>query len=337
MRMMKLKNKKVLVTGGAGMIGSALVRALAEQGAIVSVADNLWRGRLRNLEDNGIAVIPLSTRFFNADLSNMEACRKVVQDQDIVYHLADVVAGISYIFKNQTSVFHANIRINTNMLNSAIEAKVPKYIYVGTACSYPAEKQNKIGGLLLKEEDAYPANPESAYGWSKLMGEYECELAEREGLIKSGILRLHNVYGPRCEMSPERSQVIPALIRKALRYPEEDFVVWGSGMQRRAFVYLDDVVSALLAVPEQAIGKGAIQIGPEYSTSIKETAELIVKLVRKPIQIEYQAEMREGDVDRAADWSKAKRCLGWEPKVGLKEGLSRTIAWCRENLKEFVI
>jgi nucleoside-diphosphate-sugar epimerase len=325
---------RVLVTGGAGMIGSNLVKALVSEGATVTVADNLWRGRLKNLEVGRIPVLDLSERFLKVDLTDPAACKQAVRGQEIVYHLADVVAGISYVFANQASVFHTNVLINTNTLAAAIEMGVPKYIYVGTACSYPAERQSKIGNAPLKEEEAYPANPESSYGWSKLMGEYECEVAQRELLVKCGIIRLHNVYGPPCEMSPERSQVIPALIRKALRYPHEEFAVWGSGTQRRAFVYTDDVVSALLAAPERAIGKGPIQIGPDFSTSIREVAETILRLTGKQIEPRYQPNMREGDVDRAADFSKAKTYLDWEPRVGLEEGLRRTIEWCRKSLEE---
>lgn len=329
----ELKDRNILVTGGAGMIGSALVRALSERGANVSVADSLWRGDLENLKQEGKPVIDLNAKFHQVDLTDKGECSRVVKNQEIVFHLADVVAGISYIFRNQSSVYHANVSINTNTLTSAIGAGVKKFIYVGTACSYPTAKQSKVGGELLIETDAYPASPESAYGWSKLMGEYECELADNERLIECGILRLHNVYGRHCDLSMDRSQVIPALIRKALRHPEEKFCVWGSGEQRRAFVHVDDVVSALLAAPSKAMGKGAIQIGPSQSTSIKEVAETIVRLAGKEIEIEYQPQMREGDVDRAADWSKAKRCLGWEPKIGLADGLLDTINWCRGKIR----
>ena len=141
------------------------------------------------------------------------------EGMDVVIHLADIVAGIGYVFKNQLFLYRANVVMNSNMLNAAIQNKVKKYIYVGTACSYPEEMQAELNPPPFKEEDAYPASPESAYGWSKLMGEYECELAQKEGNIEIGILRLHNVYGPPCEMSPEKSQVIPALCRKAINYP----------------------------------------------------------------------------------------------------------------------
>ncbi len=329
---MEWKQLKVLVTGGAGMIGSNLVAAIVGKGAVVTVADNLWRGKLENLNRDGKPVVDLDKQFMECDLVDYDNCLKAVKGQDVIYHLADVVAGINYVFGNQFSLFHENILMNTNVLHAAIASKVPRFVYVGSACSFPLERQNRIGGPLLKESDTYPAHPESSYGWSKLMGEYECELAAKEGLMDVGILRFHNVYGPNCEMSPELSQVIPALIRKALRYPEEDFVVWGSGRQRRAFVYVDDIIDALISVLEKGMGAGCIQIGPDTSTSIREIAEYVVKISGKDIPVEYDTGMREGDVDRAADYSKARAVLGWEPKIDIETGLRKTYEWCEQKL-----
>lgn len=330
---MTFEGKRILVTGGAGLIGSTLVESLVERGAKVSVADNLWRGKKENLIKDGRPVIDFDKNFYELNLMDYDNCIKVAKDHDVVYHLADVVAGINYVFGNQLSLFQTNVIMNSHMLRAAIQSGVKKYIYVGTACSYPAEKQNKLNPPPFKEDDAYPANPESSYGWSKLMGEYECELAEREGLIEAGILRLHNVYGPKSDMSPEKSQVIPALIRKALNYPDEEFIVWGSGNQRRAFVYIDDIIKALLLVVEYGIGKGVIQIGPNFSTSIKEIAETVVSISGKEINIQYDTTKREGDVDRAADWEKAKNVLGWTPKIDIKSGLKKTYEWCNHYLE----
>jgi GDP-D-mannose 3', 5'-epimerase len=328
---MQIKGKKILVTGGAGQIGSNLVERLVENGADVSVADSLWRGKKENLMKDGTSLIDFDRRFYHADLVNYENCLRVAQDHEIVYHLADVVAGINYVFSNQLSLFHSNILMNSNMLHASIAAGVKKYIYVGTACSYPAEKQNVLNPPPFKEEDVYPASPESSYGWSKLMGEYECELAQYEGLIDMGILRLHNVYGPKCEMSPEKSQVIPALIRKAINYPKEKFVVWGSGNQRRAFLYVEDTIDALISVLKSGMNKGVIQIGPDYSISVKEIAERIVSISKKKIEIEYDISKREGDMDRTADWTKAKKILNWSPKTSIEEGLRKTYEWCAHN------
>lgn len=330
---MQWNEKKVLVTGGAGQIGSHLVTRLTSLGARVTVADNLWRGKKGNLlDDAGRPVIDLERDFLEIDLAEYCNCVRAVEDQDIVYHLADVVAGINYVFGNQFSLFNTNLLIDSHMLRAAIAGGSKRYVYVGTACSYPAERQSKLNSPPFKEEDVYPASPESSYGWSKLMGEMGCELARKEKLLDVGLLRLHNVYGPHCEMSPEKSQVIPALIRKAIRYPEEEFVVWGSGNQRRAFVFVEDAVGALVAVVERGLNHGAIQIGPDYSTSIREIAEQVCAVSGKSIAMRYDTSKPEGDVDRAADWSKARDVLGWAPRIDIEEGITRTYEWCARQL-----
>jgi len=314
------------------MIGSNLVKRLVEEGHQVSVADNLWRGRLDNLYDNGHPLIDVERDFHERDLCNTEACLAVTKDVDIVYHLADIVAGINFVFANELFLWRANVLMNTHILDAAIKNRVLKYIYVGTACSYPKSKQGGLNPAPFKEAAAYPAEPESSYGWSKLMGEYEAELAQRAGAIDVGILRLHNVYGPPCELDPERSQVIPALCRKAIEYPSKDFVVWGSGMQRRAFVYVSDVVDALVFVLERGMNKGVIQIGPSHSTSIKEISEKIVKTSGKKIELKFDPSFREGDKDRSADCTRARNILGWYPKVDLDQGIQKTYQWCVEAL-----
>lgn len=331
--MMNWANEQVLVTGGAGQIGSNLVRRLKGLHASVAVADNLWRGSKANLIDDDGPVIEWDRDFFELDLVSYENCLRAVDGKTTVYHLADVVAGINYVFGNQLSLFSTNVVMNSNILRAAIASGVKRYIYVGTACSYPAEKQNQLNPPPFKEEDVYPASPESSYGWSKLMGEYEAELALREQLIDVGLLRFHNVYGPCCEMSPEKSQVIPALIRKALRHPLEPFVVWGSGKQRRAFVFVEDAVDALIAVAERGMNQGVIQIGPSYSVSIEEIARTIVSLVGKDIEIQFDLTKPEGDTDRTADWSRAQRILDWSPKTDILSGLSTTLEWCRKRLR----
>ena len=224
--------------------------------------------------------------------------------------------------------------MNSNMLDAAISNNVKKYLYVGTACSYPEEMQSELNPPPFKEEDAYPASPESAYGWSKLMGEYECELAQKEGKIETGILRLHNVYGPPCEMSPEKSQVIPSLCRKAIKFPEEEFVVWGSGEQRRAFLFVDDVVDAIQALLEKGMNKGVIQIGPNESHSIADIAKKIVTLSGKDINIQFDKSKPEGDKDRSADSSKARKIIGWTQKVSIDDGLNRTYQWANTHLRK---
>ena len=327
------KKSKILVTGGAGMIGSNLVKKLVDKEYNVFVADNLWRGKREYLLSNkGLLIVP-EQNFFEVDLRNFENCLMVTKGMDLVIHLADIVAGINYVFSNENTVYRSNILINTNTLQACIDNKVKKYIYAGTACSYPKSKQSKLNPPPFVEDDVYPAEPESAYGWSKLMGEYEAELAYKSGLIDLEILRLHNVYGSPAELDPSKSQVIPALCKKTIEQKNHEISVWGSGKQKRAFVHVDDVVDGFIkAINKTSKYSGVIQLGPNYSTSIAEIAEKIVLLSNKKIQINFDKSKPEGDFDRMADNSKAKKFLNWVPSISLDIGLKKVYNWCEKKL-----
>lgn len=315
------------------MIGSSLTKRLASEGHNITVVDNLWRGKKEYLlNDDGDPVINFETDLHQLDLSIPGQLDSLLEKIDYVYHLADVVAGIGYVFNNQGSIFRQNLLINSNVVDSIRRHPVKGYIYVGTACSFPKDMQFGVEAPPLKEEDIYPAYPESAYGWSKLMGEYEAFLMEEEAGVPVSVLSLHNVYGPPCDFSEKSSQVIPSLIRKAARYPEEEFIVWGSGAQGRAFVHTRDIVDALVTAIDKGLGQGVIQIGPDVCNSIKEVAETIVEVSGKKIDIQFDTSKPEGDKGRCADYSKAKRILGWEPKVDIRSGLEETYRWVENEL-----
>lgn len=330
-----MKNNTIIVTGGAGMIGSNLVKALVEGGNRVKVIDNLWRGKVEYLSDNtGQPVIDLQKDFLNYDLSIPRICEGIFDNVDFVVHLADIVAGIEYVFKNQGSLFRQNMLINSNTLESIRRSNVKGFLYIGTACSFPETLQNSLDYIPLLEDDLYPAQPESAYGWSKLMGQYETELLGKETDIDTCTLMLHNVYGSPCDFSPDRSQVIPALIRKAINYPDKDFIVWGSGAQGRAFIHVQDVVNGIVLALEKGWGQGHIQLGPSICTPIKEIAERIVEISGKPIDVKYDLTKPEGDKARSADYSKARNTLGWTPKVSLEQGLSELYGWIETQIRK---
>ena len=327
------KNYKILVTGGAGMIGSNLVKKLVRRGFEVFVADNLWRGKKEYLLDDKQNMVIPDKNFFQVDLKDYQNCLSVTNKMDIVVHLADVVAGINYVFSNESSVYRSNILINSNTLQACVTNKVKKYIYAGTACSYPKTKQSILNPPPFVEEDVYPAEPESAYGWSKLMGEYEAELAFKSGLIDIEILRLHNVYGTPAELDPAKSQVIPALCRRTIEQVNQELIVWGSGKQKRAFVHVDDIVEGFLkTISKTSKFNGVIQLGPDYSTSINEIAKRIVSLSGKKIIIKFDKSKPEGDFDRMANNSRAKNYLNWSPFITLEEGLKKIYAWCEIEL-----
>ena len=327
--------KKILVTGGAGMIGSNLVKQLVKEGNEVFVIDNLWRGKLEYLNDEtGNPVIPIDSHFLELDLLQPNVADVIMSKVEYVIHLADIVAGIDYVFNNQGLLFRENILINSNMITTTRKFKdtIKGFIYVGTACSFPLTRQNSLDVIPLREEELYPALPESAYGWSKLMGQYETELLEKETGIPTCTLMFHNVYGSPCDFG-ERSQVIPALITKAIKYPTVPFNVWGSGEQGRAFIHVDDVVKGLMLALERGWSQGPIQLGPSICTSIKEIAETVVEISGKEIDVFYDTTKPEGDKARSADFTKAKTILGWEPTVSLRAGLEQQYNWIKKQIE----
>lgn len=322
----------ILITGGAGFIGSNLLKKIIKNNNNYNIilADNLWRGKLENISGIKNSNFNIDKNFYELDLSIYDNCLQITKGIDHVIHLADVVAGINYVFQNEFSLFQLNLNINSNILRASILNKVKKITYVGTACSYPLEKQSNLNTIPLKEEDVYPANPESSYGWSKLIGEYEISLASKYGLINSSILRLHNVYGTPSELSEKKSQVIPALCRKLIL--NEKYIIWGSGKQRRSFVYIDDVIDALIKSMKIEEGHEVVQIGPRESISIEEIANKLLILSKKNIKPTFDTTKPEGDFDRVPDISKAEKILNWKPKINIDDGLKETYKWAKSQL-----
>jgi len=310
------------------MIGSNLVKRLVRKGFKVIVIDNLWRGKTDYLlGEDLVPAIDLEEDFHNIDLAVPNSADHLFEGIDYVFHLADVVAGIGYVFDNQGEIFRQNVLINSNVIAAARKHKPQGFIYVGTACSFPAHLQTGVDAPPLREEDQYPAAPESAYGWSKLMGEYETLLLEQEAAIPVCMPVLHNVYGSPCDYSALKGQVIPSLIRKAIRFPSEPFIVWGSGTQGRAFVHVDDIVDGLIACMSKGLGNGVIQLGPDTCTSIRDIAEAVVQVSGKKISVQFDTSKPEGDRGRCANYAKARRILEWSPRIDMLTGIHSLYKW----------
>lgn len=327
------KQLRVIITGSAGMIGTNLAAKYLGMGHEVIGVDNYWRGQKENTfqleRDFGTPF-----KFVEQDLRHPGALDEILKSTDVVFHLADVVAGIDFVFANEFRIWTDNMRINANVLESSIRAGVKHFIYVGTACSYPKSLTTGLKSYEpLIEDDAFPANPESSYGWSKLMGEYEIGLASKDGLLNSSILRLHNVYGTPCSIDPKRSQVIPALSRKIYLAEERSRVtVWGSGRQRRSFVHASDVVRALVACEVHGGFPEPIQIGAENSTTIGEIAEKLTFISQKDVELFFDNSKPEGDSERYPSLTRAHEVLGWRPRVNLESGLGEVYSWISQQL-----
>jgi len=313
-----MKNK-IFVTGCAGMIGSSICNALVEVGHSVIGLDNLWRGTSDNMA--GFFHAP-NFEFRHADIASDQDWFRDMDAQSRIVHTADIVGGIGYVFQNEWSVFQKNILINTQIARVLQQVQPEQLIYLGTACSYPQSMQRSTDTSVLKEDDKYPADPESGYGWSKLLGDIEFHLAAKGTGSRLTVLDLHNVYGWPCVYDDKTSQVMPALIYKSLTSTDGTLTVWGDGTQGRAFVHVTDVVQAVVKSLTYAGTETNMMIGPENCTQIRQLAELIMSHPRINLsEIRYDTTKPTGDIGRFANAARARRELSWQPSVDLKDGV----------------
>lgn len=327
MIVMYWKGKKVLVTGGAGFIGSHLVKILVKKGAVVRVADNLSRGRIENL--SGVLD---EIEFRKVDLTKETHCLDACKGTHTVFHLAASVGGIEYLKKASVGGCVPSILMNTHMLEASVKCGVDRFLFASSACVYHAYYEGREVPVHLREEDAYPALPHTTYGWAKLLGEIQCDAYFKDYGLKTSVTRLFSVYGENENLDPRWSHVIPSLIRKAIRYPNEPFVVFGDGTQTRAFLYVEDAVQALLLAVEKYPKPNPLNIGSGEWIKIEDLIEKIVDLSGKKIEIKYDFTKPTGAHGYCANYQKAREILGWEPKVSLEVGLKRTYEWAKQEL-----
>src|SRR3990172_8079767 len=320
---MTVKIEKVFVTGAAGMIGSNISRALVKSGLSVVGIDNLWRGTRDNIAD----LSDFSNfSFRHADIRSDHQWYRDMDTYSALIHAADIVAGIGYVFANEWSIFQANILINTKIARIVNQFQPQRLIYLGTACSYPQHLQRSVDTSILSEANKFPADPESGYGWSKLIGEIEFRLAIKEIRTRFIVLDLHNVYGWPCIYHDSTSQVIPGLIFKALNSTNGKLSVWGDGKQGRAFLHVSDVVSALLSSLCYTGTESTFMLGPDHCTTIAEVVQLIQAHPKVNInEVVFDTYKPTGNNGRFADAHLALRELAWAPKVEFRVGLHELI------------
>lgn len=323
------RGNRCLVTGGAGLIGSHLVKRLVKEGSIVTVVDNCLSGDERNLKE-----VFKEIRFIRADLRDKDTCYKVTKKQDYVFHLAANMGGISYITKVGADIMHDNLLMNIYMLEASVVNKVKRFFFSSSACVYPVEKQMSADVTPLKEDDAIPANPNEFYGWEKLITEKMCEAYNRDYKLDIRIARFHNIFGEAYNaFDPERGKAPAHLIRKAILYPKERFIIWGDGKQTRSFLYVEDCVEGILKLMESDYNK-PINIGSDRIVTIEELAKIIIDISGKDIKIEYDLSKPQGVRGRNADLTLARKILNWHPKISLEEGLRRMYEWAETKFKE---
>jgi GDP-D-mannose 3',5'-epimerase len=319
---------KTIVTGGAGFIGSHLVKKLLDLDREVVVIDDCSMGSQANLDDLGV-----SLNIQRVDARDFSLVRDIIDGAGTVFHLAARVGSINYLHGSnyhELEALQTNLAIDVNVFRACLEGHVRKLVYTSSSAVYPIDMQQRDGVVLSPESLKY-YNPEGGYGWSKLLGEIQLGWMPS---VAVGIARIFNCYGENLHLG-EHTHAIPDLIRKAIRYPEEDFVVWGNGRQNRDFLYVSDCVDALLELEKRAGSPPLIvNVGSGRPVTVASIAENIVAISGKNMRIIYDLNRPVGPVSRTADITETKTRLDWEPTVDFYEGLSRTYAWVEARLKK---
>ncbi len=329
------RRKRVLVTGGAGFIGSNLVPRLLELGAFVRVVDNLERGKLEYL-----APVRREIEFIAKDLRGGAVCKEAVRGIDTVFHLAAKVGGIRYYLDSGGEVILQNTLIDGQMLEASRAGDVECFVYASSAHVYPIELQGAPDARPLQEEDALPAHPELSYGWAKLLCEKQIEYLAHQGIgPRSAIVRLVGAYGENQDLDWTSGSAIPVFISRAVIYPKRaPFVMWGTGRETRSYCYISDVVEGLVRAAqtlERCPLLGPLNLGSEGRVTMDEVVRLIVSISGKDIPLVKDTSKPTAIWGQAVDCAKAREALaGWRPRVPLPEGLRRTYAHVERRIVE---
>lgn len=320
---------RVAVTGGAGFLGSHMVKSLTDQGHEVSVVDDFSAGSLQNLADLGV-----KQRCEVGDLRSYEFAKRSLRRAETVYHFAAEVGSVSYLHGSdarELAAMGSNLAIDASVIRACVENGVTTMVFASSVSVYPFDEQ--LGSnVSFKEEDSQrKVNPEGGYGWAKYIAEKQLSLMPD---TSCGVARIFHAYGKNIYLRPDRSQVIASLIRKALSYPDEGFDVWGDGGQRRCFVYIDDAVDALNRLEKHVTKQGdlTVNIGSTEEITVKQLAERIIRLSGKEIQLKWDKSKPTGALNRMPDLARIERTLGWRPSTPFSKGLAQTYEWAKSRL-----
>jgi GDP-L-fucose synthase len=311
------EDKKVLVTGGAGFLGSFVVEKLIERGVS---KENIRIPRSREL-----------------DLRKWENCVKAVEGMDVVIHLAARVGGIGFNRKYPATLFYDNAIMGIQLMEAARLAGVEKYVAIGTVCAYP-----KFTPVPFKEEDlwnGYPEETNAPYGIAKKIQLVQAQAYRQQYGFNAIFLLPVNLYGPRDNFHLEHSHVIPALIRKmvdARIEGRDEIVVWGTGKPSREFLYVEDAAEGILLATEKYNKPDPVNLGSGMEITIRDLVNLIAELTGYEGKITWDTSKPDGQPRRCLDVSRAEREFGFKAKTDFREGLKRTIQWYEENREEII-
>ncbi|MBI1745035.1 MAG: NAD-dependent epimerase/dehydratase family protein [Acidobacteria bacterium] len=309
---------KVLVTGAGGFIGHHLVNFLKHEGYWVRGVD------LKEPEFHATR----ADEFELLDLRRWDNCLEATRGVDEVYALAADMGGMGFISSHHAQILHNNALINLHTLEAARVQGVKRYLYTSSACIYPEYKQLVTEVTPLKEEDAYPAQPQDAYGWEKLVTERLCTHYREDYGMETRIVRFHNIFGPLGTWQGGREKAPAALCRKialAKLAGSPEIEIWGDGEQTRSFCYIDDCAAGLYKLMRSDYCK-PLNLGQDRMVSINQLADIIADIANVPI-VKKHVHGPQGVRGRNSDNTRLNEVLGWAPEISLEEGLQRTYAW----------
>jgi nucleoside-diphosphate-sugar epimerase len=269
------------------------------------------------------------------DLRRWENCLQATRDVDEVYALAADMGGMGFISAHHAEILHNNSLINIHTLEAAHQNKVRRYLYTSSACIYPEFKQVDANVTPLKEEDAYPAQPQDAYGWEKLIAERLCLHYREEYGIETRIVRFHNIFGPLGTWQGGREKAPAALCRKiaeAKLKGNPEIEIWGDGEQTRSFCYIDDCVEGIFKLM-QSDHHEPLNLGQDRMVTINELADIIAAIAGIDVAKKH-VPGPQGVRGRNSDNTRLREVLGWEPQITLEEGLGYTYEWIEKQLRE---
>jgi len=315
---------RAVVTGAGGFIGHHLVRRLVSNGC--------WT---RGVDVRPPEYEPSPAHEFRVlDLRRPEHAAAAAEGIDDVYHLAADMGGIGYITAHHAEIARNNTLITVNMLDAATHGGVRRLLFSSSACVYPQYRQNTPDLAPLREEDAYPADPEEGYGWEKLYAEKLCQYYREDYGLETRVARFHNVYGPLGAYDGGREKAPAAICRKvalAKLTGRHEVAIWGDGEQTRSFCYVDDCVTGLLKLMASDYAS-PLNLGQDRLVTINELVDMIARIAGIRVAIRHVSGP-QGVRGRNSDNARLREVLRWEPQVSLEEGLARTYAWIEGRLR----